>query len=376
MRSHVSRLYLFFLLLSAAAFCRAEHSPQYIFTNNNIAGGNSTTALRVEADGSLKVLATYPTGGKGAGGGAYWGLHPATSAQTKSHQCLFVANGGDSSIASFQINMADGTLAAVHGSPFSYGESGDQRFGIGLAEGLNELLFVSNSQDKSISVVRINSDCSLKESSTTEVPYTPVAMRVTNDNKYLVASLTGPVDSFIIDYNNGTIMELGPFDAKGSPMGVDVSCDDKYAYFGDAAVHTEVEVFDIGADGKLKEKQNFNDSEGSNSNNLLLSANGNELYVTNNQSNQISILSVNQSNGEVAFERIVSLNKPGPYSSALSTNPAGTQVYVSEANNPWAIGVLAAKGTTLKEIPGSPFPVVKNNEAPAGIVPVPKRTCK
>ncbi len=375
MGSPISKLRLFLLVVAASTFCFAAPSQQYIYTNNNIASANSTTAIKVSKTGSLKVIATYATGGKGTGVRAYWALHPATSAQTKSNQCLFVANGGDSTIGAFRISMTDGTLAAVHGSPFSYGVSGSQPFGVGLAEGLNELLFVSNSKFNSISVLRINSDCTLKTASTTKLSYTPVAMRVTNDNQYLIASLTGPVDSFSIDYNHGAITEKGPFNAKGQVMGVDVSCDDSQAYFGDAATHTEVEVFNIGTDGSLSEHQDFKDTDGSNSNNILLSANGKELYVTNNQSNQVSVLSV-QSDGTLAFDRIVGLKNPGPYSSALSTNPAGTQLYVSETNNPWAIGVLTAKGTRLKEIPGSPFGVVNNSNAPAGIVPVPKRTCK
>jgi 6-phosphogluconolactonase (cycloisomerase 2 family) len=246
---------------------------------------------------------------------------------------------------------------------------------VGLAEGNNQLLFVSNSKFKSISVLRINSNCTLKTGSTTSLSYSPVAMRVTNDNKYLVATLVGPVDSFMIDYTNAKIMELGPFKAKGQPMGIDISCDDSLVFFGDASTHTQVEVFGIATDGTLNQSQNFTDSKGSNSNNILLSANGKELYVTNNQSNQISVLSV-ESGGTLVFDRIVNLKKPGEYSSALSTNPAGTQLYVSEASNPWSIGVLGAKGTHLREIPGSPFPVVKNSFDPAGIVPVPKRTCK
>jgi 6-phosphogluconolactonase (cycloisomerase 2 family) len=366
---------MFLLVVTAFGFCFPAQSQQYVYTNNDIASANSTTALKVSKSGSMTVIDTYSTGGKGAGASSYWAMHPATSAITNSSQCLFVANGGDSTIAAFQINTSDGTLTTVHGSPFSYGVSGQQPSGVGLAEGNNQLLFVSNSKFKSISVLRINSNCTLKTGSTTSLSYSPVAMRVTNDNKYLVATLVGPVDSFMIDYTNAKIMELGPFKAKGQPMGIDISCDDSLVFFGDASTHTQVEVFGIATDGTLNQSQNFTDSKGSNSNNILLSANGKELYVTNNQSNQISVLSV-ESGGTLVFDRIVNLKKPGEYSSALSTNPAGTQLYVSEASNPWSIGVLGAKGTHLREIPGSPFPVVKNSFDPAGIVPVPKRTCK
>jgi len=47
---------------------------------------------------------------------------------------------------------------------------------------------------------------------------------------------------------------------------------------------------------------------------------------------------------------------------------------VSEENNPESIGVLRAVGGILKEVTGSPFPVIKNGSDPAGLTAVP-RSC-
>src|ERR1700733_4593946 len=109
-------------LIGILSFCAANAlAQQYIFTNDNVANSNnSTTALAVTSDGALKVLKTYPTGGKSAGSG-YFALSPAPSARTRLGSCLFVSNGGDSSIGAFQINLFDGTLTKAHGSPFSDG---------------------------------------------------------------------------------------------------------------------------------------------------------------------------------------------------------------------------------------------------------------
>src|SRR5271170_410681 len=107
-------------------------AQQYIFTNDNVANStNSTTAVSVNGKGVGRLIKTYSTGGKSAGSG-YFALSPITSAKTRLGTCLFVSNGGDSTIAAFQINLFHGTLMPVHGSPFSDGVSGAQHYGVGL----------------------------------------------------------------------------------------------------------------------------------------------------------------------------------------------------------------------------------------------------
>jgi len=90
-------------------------------------------------------------------------------------------------------------------------------------------------------------------------------------------------------------------------------------------------------------------------------------------SDQITTLAVG-SNGSLTYENTVKLNKPGTYTLGLATSTSGANLFVSEENTPEAIGVLAASGDNLKEVPGSPFPVVKNGAAPAGLTAVP-RSC-
>ena len=113
----------------------------------------------MNAKGAVKLIKTYPTGGKSAGAG-YFALSPITSAKTRLGTCLFVSNGGDSTIAAFQMNLFQGTLTAVHGSPFSDGVTGAQRLGVGLAAA-GHFLFAGNTNNNSISVLRISSNCSL-----------------------------------------------------------------------------------------------------------------------------------------------------------------------------------------------------------------------
>ncbi|MGA8492145.1 MAG: beta-propeller fold lactonase family protein [Terriglobales bacterium] len=357
-------------LVGIFALCAGNAlGQQYIFTNDNVANSNnSTTALTVGKDGVLKVLKTYPTGGKSAGSG-YFALSPVTSAKTRLGDCLFVSNGGDSTIAAFQMDLFNGTLKAVHGSPFSDGVSGAQQFGVGLASG-NRILFAGNTNDNSVSVLKIDNNCALKLLKVATVPASPAGMKVTPDGNFLIAAYIGQVDSFKINSTTGELTELGPFDTKGSAAGVDVSCDGTMAYFGDAAASTQVEAFSIGSTGELKELNNFTNKNGESSNNIMLSVDGTHLYVSNTMSNQITTLSVG-SNGALTYDNTVKLNKPGLYALGLATG-TGFDLFVSEQNNPEAIGVLTTNGGTLKEVPGSPFNVLKNGSDPAGLTAVPR----
>jgi 6-phosphogluconolactonase (cycloisomerase 2 family) len=356
---------------SVLAVCGGNgFAQQYLFTNDNVANsGNSTTALRVSGNGALKAIKTYPTGGTSAGNG-YFAVSTVTSSKTRLGTCLFVSNGGDSTIAAFQMNLFNGTLTAVHGSPFKDGASGKQQFGVGLAAG-GGLLFAGNTANSSVSVLRISAGCSLKLLKMSTVPGSPAGMKVTPDGSYLVAAYIGQVDSFKVDPTTGDLTELGPFKTQGSAAGVEISCDGTTAYFGDAASNTQVEVFSISSSGELKELNNFTNKNGESSNNVMLSFDGKHLYVSNTMSNQITTLSVG-SNGALTYDSTVKLNKPGLYALGLATGTGGLDVFVSEQNNPEAIGVLAANGDTLKEVPGSPFPVMKNGSDPAGLTAVPK----
>jgi 6-phosphogluconolactonase len=364
---------LWFLCLGFFVFWpHSALAQQYIFTNDNVANSdNSATALVVSAKGALKVLKTYPTGGKSAGSG-YFALSPITSARTRLGNCLFVSNGGDSTIAAFQINLFDGALTAVHGSPFADGVTGGQHYGIGLAVGTS-LLFAGNTNNNSISILRIEPSCSLSLLKQVTVPGSPAGMKVTPDGDYLIVAYIGRVDSFKIDSRTGELTELGPFTPKGSAAGVDISCDSTTAYFGDAASNTQVEVFSISSSGELKELNDFTNKNGESSNNVLLSVDEKYLYVSNTMSNQITTLSVG-SNGALTYDGTVKLNKPGLYALGLATGTSDLRLFVSEENNPESIGVLAASGDTLKEVPGSPFPVIKNGSDPAGLTAVP-RSC-
>jgi len=369
------QLRLFLLTSAVLGLCAVNsQAQQYIYTNDNVAGGtNSTTALKVSGSGAVKAIKTYSTGGKSAGNG-YFALDPIASAKLRLGSCLFVSNGGDSTIAAFQVDLFTGALTTVKGSPYSDGVSGAQQFGIGLATAKGRLLFAGNTNNNSISILRMNANCSLKAMTKLAVSGSPTGMKVTPDGKYLIVAYIGRVDSFQIDYKKGNLTELGPFNTSGAAAGVEISCDSSTVYFGDAANNTQVEVFGINASGGLKELNNFTNKNGQSSNNVLLSVDGTHLYVSNTASSEVTTLSVG-SNGTLNWDSTVKLTKPGQFALGLGTGTSGKQIFVEEQANPEKIGVLAASDGNLKEVKGSPFTVVKNGSAPAGLMALPPKSC-
>jgi len=357
--------------------CGVLYGQQYLYTNDNTFYGNNTaTAVRVETNGTLTVIKSYSTGGPGAGSGAYYALVGIASAQLKSAQCLFVSNGGNSTIAAFTIDLASGKLTKVSGSPFSYGVSGPQGAGIGLAVGANQLLFAGNSAYNSISVLTIQPDCSLIAGQTYNVPGPPDGIEVTPNGNYLIVAYVGPVDSFRIDYSTGQLTELGPFTPIGFPAGVEIDCNSSTVFFADAAAYVEqVEVFEIESSGALSEIYNFTDNHGQNSNNALLSRDEKHLYVSNNHSNQLTTLSVG-SKGVLTWDSTISVRDSTVNTLGLAIGKTGPDIFLEEVNNPEAIGVFVTKGNGVTEIPKSPFGVVENEGDAATFMAVPGRSCK
>jgi 6-phosphogluconolactonase (cycloisomerase 2 family) len=349
-------------------------AQQYIVTNDNVFNAtNSTTVLQVNNAGKVKVLKTYTTGGASSGG-SYFAVTGVTWAHTSSNYCVFVSNGGASTIAAFTLAPSTGVLTTVAGSPFSYGVSGAQQFSIGLAQAGNKYLFAGNTAFNSISELQISPTCGLTLVKTYSVPGPPDGMKVTPNGKFLIAAYLGQVDSFSINPTTGALTELGPLTSQGTAAGVEISCDSSTAYFGDAATNIQVEVFSISSSGKLAELNNFNDSSGVNSNNVLLSPDGSTLYVSNTMSNQITALTTGPG-GALTFGSITAVNGTPVFVLNLAMGKSGKDLFVMEQNSVEGIGSLAANGTSLTEVLGSPFSGINNGDDPPSFTTIPGKVC-
>jgi 6-phosphogluconolactonase (cycloisomerase 2 family) len=362
------------VILLSAIFPVVSQAQHYVYANNDEdsnGDNNLVTAFRVSATGQMTIINAYPTGGLGTGG--YNAVTTITTARAGSNHCLFVSNGGSNNVSAFTIKTTDGTLTSVTGSPFASGGAGDN-YDIGLAVGNNKLLFAGNTVSSNISVFAINPDCSLTLGQTYGTAGSPDGMKVTPDGRFLIEANLGSPDSWRIDYSNGTLREIGPFSSQGTIAGVDISCDGKVAYFGDAGTGTEVEVYHIGAGGRLTEINNYTNTNGQNSNNVLLSADGKKLYVSETASNQVETLS-GGSSGALTFDSVVTL-KVGQFSSVLgmASQRNGHDIFVAETG-PAAVGVLQATGTTLTEVPNSPFSLNDNFAFIIGVTAFPPEVC-
>jgi 6-phosphogluconolactonase len=80
----------------------ARTNPELIFASSNDAAGNSVVALTRGGDQTMTVVATFPTGGTGTGGGL--GSQGAV-ALTANHRVLLVVNAGSNDITSFAVSM-------------------------------------------------------------------------------------------------------------------------------------------------------------------------------------------------------------------------------------------------------------------------------
>jgi len=93
---------------------------------------------------------------------------------------------------------------------------------------------------------------------------------------------------------------------------------------------------------------------------------------------QVTTLSVG-ANGALTYDSTTSLNNPGNtgmYALGLAIGESGADLFVEEVNNPESIGSLAIKGKNLKEVTGSPFPVVNNSYNSATFIALPPKSCK
>jgi len=371
----------FFCLPGLFAICPALlHAQQYLYTNDNIQfnqGNNTVTAYKVSPKGAVTLIKTYKTGGLGSDG-SFFAATDIASAQTASNQCVFVSDTYTNDVAAYTVNLAKGTLKAVAHSPFKSGGSGTGRdLVLTVSQTSGKLfLFAGNPFSSTITSFQINANCSLKLHKTFNVSGTPIGLKATPDGKHLITAYLGQVDSFNISATGG-LKELGPFSAQGAAAGVEVSCDNSTVYFGDAASDMQVEVFSLGSNGKLTELNNFTSTKAVNSNNVLLSADGKTLFVSNTMSvpPAISVLTVG-SGGALTYDSTTSLKGGNQYALGLAESKSGGKLFVVETNNNENIGVLNVKGTKLTEVPGSPFSGTPNGFTSFSMTAVPSHSCK
>jgi 6-phosphogluconolactonase (cycloisomerase 2 family) len=347
-------------LIGYAAGLSAQ--TNFVYTNNDIPGGNSVSAFAVSANGGLAELPNSPfaTGGGGTGGGKF-----ATSRIVVSGgKYLYASNGGTANISAFAIDPSLGGLTSAPGSPFSAGTTA--AFGdISLAASPDgKFLFAGLVSNNTVVSFTVNADGSLSQAATINVPAAPDGMKATPDGHYLAVALPayigfGAVAMFSIA-PDGTLSMINnmPFIGSGFVAGVDVNCASSQLFGGVITQNTTlVDAYDINSGGTLSRLPGspFSPGVGTDSNVVLLTPNDLLLFVSNQFSNSITAFSVDPTGAlTLAGGSPFSLSSQGANPAGIGTDQGGAFLYV--ASNPNLIQVLSiATGGQLTPVTGSPF---------------------
>lgn len=356
--------------------------PQFLYTNDNsIIGSNTSTGFSVSGAALTPIPGSpFLTGGRGSGPPASDGIQAiASAALAPAQRCLFVSDGLSSDVAAFQINPQTGALAAAPGSPYATHSGGDSQWiGVAVAPS-NKYVFAGDYRSSAISAFALASDCSLQFLQIYPTPLYPEGMKVTPDGRFLVVAYSGTeADTFAIG-SDGSLTENGPFQTAGPVQSVDVLCNSRIAVFADTALKTEVEGFQISANGVLTALPGspYKFNSGENSNTLAVNYGGNEIFI----SNQASVTQTALAFG--AKRPYLSLVAGSPFANpaygqpaGMAFNAAGNVLFVADDSPTPQITVYNINsGGTLTNAPGSPL-FTGAGEGFFSLAAVPAPVCK
>jgi 6-phosphogluconolactonase (cycloisomerase 2 family) len=336
------------LLTTALALpSAAQAQSNYVYVNNQ-ATSNTISAYSVSPSGALTAVPGSPflTGGQGATVNCYGLDRIVISAP---NNLLFVTNTLDLTISALQINPASGSLTAVAGSPFASGLSLDACQGMSLAA-TPDGKFLMASSNGQIQTFTIAPTGALTLVATTPNCCTPmVSMRISPNGQFLATSNETSASVFTVNALTGALAPVlgSPFPktGTGSLGGLDFnSCGNNLLYGGEAtATSTIADAWTVAASGALTALPGspFHSASGTNSNVVLLSPDNARLFESNQLSNSVNSFRVN-ADGSLAnigrFGGTGFLHTPA----GMATDQSGSFLYV--ADDPFGVAVLRING--------------------------------
>jgi 6-phosphogluconolactonase (cycloisomerase 2 family) len=311
----------------------AAPTANFLFVNNQAAAGNSIASYSVAVDGTLTALAGSPvaTGGLGANAACSSVNRLALSA---GNNLLFVSNGGDQTISAFQIDPTSGALTAAAGSPFASGLTLDACSGISLSA-TPDGRFLMASSNGQITTFSIGAGGVLASLSTAANPVVPNAsMKISANAQLLAVSNGASVSVFSINPDGSLTAVAGsPFAeaGTGSLAGLDFSSTSGLLFGAEAsATAAFAEAWTIGANGVLSSVAGSPFSTTAiNSNVVLLSPNDSFLFASNQGSNSVSSYGVGVGGSLSSigsFGSAASLHAPV----GMATDRSGSLLYVAD----------------------------------------------
>jgi len=286
----------FFTVTSVAQITR------YVVTNDDNSSGNSVTFFKIGANAALTQTAVVSTGGVGVEGSYY--ASPQVSV-LRVNGCIYISNAGDRPSTVSGIVESTQTLAGTFaGSSRDRGNTA----GIGITFGKGKL-YAGFTDSATIGTFKLLSGCKLQFVADTAgaigIGGGAIDGMKAHGNILVVAYADGSIESFSIASgvpvsNGDKQISTGNGLGYGFPAGVDISQAGHWAIFGDAANIPAVEVSDISA-GSLSPTVAYQGiGSGTNSNNVLLSPDQTLLYVSNNNSGQVTAAFFDKTTGVVS----------------------------------------------------------------------------
>src|SRR5436305_4965328 len=295
-------LAMLLLVMAVLSPLAAQAQGNYVYVNNQ-AAANTVSAYSVSATGALTQVSGSPfsTGGVGANVVCY-GLNRIVVSQI--NNLLFVANTGDLTITSFQINPASGVLTRV-GSPVAVKLTLDSCQGISLAatpDG-NFLFASSNGQIETFTINAGGTLTPLATPLTTNCCSPNAGMVVSPNGQFLATSNQTSVSMFTINAGVLTPVPGSPFSktGSGSLSGLDFSCAADRLYAGEATgspaladAWTVDNSIGTATSGVLTAVPGTPfTSSGNNSNLVLYSPDNSLLFQSNQFTNSVNSFTVN-----------------------------------------------------------------------------------
>ena len=256
---------------------------QFVYVNNNIGGSNSISAFAVGAGGTLSAVTGSPFA---TGGGGSFSPDVGAVDLVVAGMRLYASNAIGNSIAAFDIKT-DGSLVTIPGSPFP--TLATRPVGIAI-NSTGTRLFAADFNSNNVAVFNIASNGAL-----TLVPFAPfgvaagpLALAIDTANSLLFASHSaGGVGVYTIA-GDGSLTSVGLTGAGGAERGLDINAAKTRLYVADGAPNNTVSGFNIGVGGTLTPVTDSPFTAGTDPTGVLFHPSLDVLYVSNDQSNDIS----------------------------------------------------------------------------------------
>jgi len=337
-------LAMLLLVMAVLSPLAAQAQGNYVYVNNQSAA-NSVSGYSVSATGALTQLSGSPfsTGGVGANVVCY-GLNRIVLSPV--NNLLFVANTGDRTITSFQINPATGILTPVAGSPFPTLLTLDLCQGISLAATPDgNFLFASSNGQIQTFAIGAGGTLTPFVNPGTGTSLTPnccspnASMVISPNGQFLATSNQTSVSMFTISAGLLALVPGSPFakTGTGSLSGLDFSCAADRLYAGEATgspaladAWTVDNSVGTPTSGILTPVPGTPfTSSGNNSNLVLYSPDNTLLFQSNQFTNSINSFTLNPDGSLVnvgKFGTSTQVHTPA----GMATDATGTFLYVAD----------------------------------------------